>query len=110
MDVRVAHAPEAERVGLLAWADIAPSRFDLAVIHAVADDPGHGDLAGQQFAADLAPQRAGEDVAVFLDFGHHFSPGEKKARGQRAINGCSNREGAMPNASQSSNFSRDTLM
>ncbi len=36
------------------------------IVHAVADGPGHGDLAGQGFAAGLAPQRVGEDYSCLI--------------------------------------------
>jgi len=45
----------------------------LAIELALANGPGHGDLAGQA----LALQRAGEDVAVFLGNSHNFSPDKK---------------------------------
>lgn len=51
----------------------------LPVVHAVADRPSHGKLAGQGFAASLAPQRAEEDVAVFLDCSHHVLQDKKQA-------------------------------
>jgi len=41
-----------------------------AIVHAVADGPGHGDLPGQAFTAIPAPQRAREDVAVLRGCSH----------------------------------------
>lgn len=66
-EVRVALVPATELVRRLAHAGIIlpPPRIEFAVVHSVANGPGHGDLTGQGFAACLAPQRARKNVAVF---------------------------------------------
>lgn len=78
-EVRVVLVPAAELVRLLAHTGVSltPPRTGLPIKHAVADRLGHGDLAGRTFAAGLAPQGAGKDVAVFIGYSHHFSPDEK---------------------------------
>jgi len=77
--VRVGLVPATELVRLLAYASVAlaPPCLLFSIKPTVADRPGHGDLASCSFAASLTPQRAGEDVAVFFGYRHHFSPGKK---------------------------------
>ncbi|MNY51379.1 hypothetical protein D3C86_1869600 [compost metagenome] len=72
--VRVVLVPAAELVRLLAYAGVpfAPPGLGLAVVHTVTNRPGHGDLASQGFAAGLAPECAGKDVAVSICDSHSF--------------------------------------
>ena len=78
-EVRIVLVPAAELVRFLAHADIsfAPPRFGLAVVHAVADRPGYGDLAGKGFSAGFTPQRSGKDVAVIIGCSHAFLRAKK---------------------------------
>ena len=79
-EVRVVLVPAAELVRLLADAGIPlpPPGLGIAVVHAVTDRPGDGDLTGQTFASGLTPKSTSEDVEVFFSCGHNFSPDEKK--------------------------------
>ena len=59
---------------------ISPPGLGLSIEHSVANGPGNSDLSEYLFAARLAPDGSGEDVAIFFGNWQDFSPGEKTAR------------------------------
>ena len=72
--VRIVLIPAAELPRLQANTGKAftPPGLSIAVEHAVADGPSHGDLAGQTLATGFTPERARQDVPVFIGSGHAF--------------------------------------
>ena len=73
--VRVVLVPAAELPWFQAHAGVAlppPGLLGLAVEHAVADGPGHCDLAFKPLTSTFTPQRARQAVPVFVGSGHAF--------------------------------------
>lgn len=78
-EVRAVRIPAVELVlGLVhAGITLAPP-LGSAIVHAVANGLGDGDPSGQAFAASLPPQRAREDIAVYIGCSHSFLRAQKK--------------------------------